>query len=163
MNDAEWQQLRKAEGEAMDWRMAAARLLGAQLKLAPVAFDYGGTIRTSDGVPACSVLLRLLSQFGHPCHIISAVAEGWEDRIREEISQHAKQHNIPLAGIHMVPYPPNPTPDDMYKAGQAKGRIAHDLGCVLLVDDSRDVCRGAANVAEQSGHLTVLRIADPAK
>lgn len=156
------ERLRKAEQEAMDWRMAAARLLGQQLRYEPVAFDYGGTLRHKDGVPACAVLLQLLSRVGYPCYCISAVAEGWEDRIRDEIVKYFEDLRVPLAGVHIVPYPPNPTPDDMYRAGQAKGRIAHDLGCVVLIDDSRDVCRGAANVAEQSSHLTVLRIAHPA-
>lgn len=123
-----------------------------------IAFDYGATLRVSDGVPELRALVRELNLLGVPVVVVSAISlpvGRWEAEISAEIE--ALTHDgerLVFAEIRYVYYPQNPTPEDMVRAGQMKAAACRDLGASVLIDDSSHVARGAASCG-----ISVIRAA----
>lgn len=125
-------------------------------KQKPIAFDYGGTLRMTDGLPGMRDLVRRLNFAGVPCVIISAVADGYNPApILEEIKQLKDSYGQPLQfdAVKFTYYPPNPTEQDAIHTGHKKAAVMRELGAELLFDDSRHVC---AVVNAEQGLRAVL-------
>lgn len=115
-----------------------------------IAFDYGATLRFSDGSPALRELVKSFNDLGVPVCVISAICEGepvggyWERTISDEIRQLTSADGTPLRfeAVRFVYYPNHPTAADMLQAGRDKAKQMEQLGATLIFDDSRDVCLG---------------------
>jgi hypothetical protein len=113
-----------------------------------IAFDYGATLRLSDGSPALRELVKHFNEAGEPVCIVSAIGtddrEHWQKIITREIEHLTSQDGTPLRfeAIRFVYYPANPTPDDMVRAGDDKAREMKSLRATLIFDDSPHVCEG---------------------
>lgn len=113
-----------------------------------IAFDYGATLRMSDGSPGLRELVKHFNSAGTPVCIVSAIgskdAAHWERVITAEIEALASNDGTRLNfdAIRFVYYPPHPTDDDMRHVGREKARQMKDLGATLIFDDSLYVCQG---------------------
>ncbi len=125
----------------------------------PVAFDYGSTLRESDGIPALRDHVRLLNEIGVPVVVISAISEGFPADIMEaeirSLTDSAGQ-KLEFFAVHFVRYPDPPTKDDIYSAGLAKASVMELYGAILLFDDSVEICQ-----AVKSKGLNVVRVSRP--
>lgn len=113
-----------------------------------IAFDYGATLRISDGSQALRELVKLFNELGVPVCVISAICQPagghWERTIFDEIRQLTSADETPLRfdAVRFVYYPDHPTAADMVQAGRDKAKQMEQLGATLIFDDSHDVCLG---------------------
>lgn len=113
-----------------------------------IAFDYGATLRKSDGAASLRYLATAFMAMGIRLICISAIKgpPGKHDElIRREIEDLANDAGTPIRfdAIRFVYYPDSPTDDDMWAAGKAKAAVMQEHGATILIDDSLMVCYGA--------------------
>lgn len=116
-----------------------------------VAFDYGATLRNSDGSQAHRDLVAILNRAGVDVVIVSAISlpvGRWEDEILAEIGDLKSSAGDPLRfrEVAFVYYPPNPSTRDMKQAGIDKAVAMKRLGASILLDDSSPVCESVRSV-----------------
>lgn len=116
-----------------------------------IAFDYGGTLRVSDGSAALRNLVAVLNLLDVPTVIVSAVAlpiGDHESKIRAEIDELTSSDGRPLRfeSISFVYYPRDPSVDDMIACGREKALKATEAGAAILFDDSEWIARGCGSV-----------------
>jgi hypothetical protein len=112
-----------------------------------IAFDYGGTLRQSDGHQSMRDLVAYLNQYQVPVIVISALEDppGTHDaRIEQEILALTSCRGVPLSFNHIcfVYYPAHPTPADMLQVGLRKAVVMREHGAGILFDDSGHVVEG---------------------
>lgn len=125
--------------------------------IAPVAFDYGGTLRVSDGVPALRDLVHRLNQAGVPVIIVSAISEGYPtEGIEQEIRnlKSSTGESLHFESVQFVYYPYPYTEQDIYEAGLKKAAVMQKFGANVMLDDSGHVCK-----AVNDSGLLAVRIA----
>lgn len=121
----------------------------------PIAFDYGGTLRSDDGKYELREIVRNLNLLRIPVIVISAIEgpEGTHDaKMRDQIAKQVRDvhgHNRRFNEIRFVYYPKDPTPADMVKVGQDKAAIMQEVGAALLFDDSSYVRQGVQQFTTQ--------------
>ena len=119
----------------------------------PIAFDYGGTLRTSDGLAALRDFVSRLNRLGVPVVVVSAIAEGYPpERILPEILalQDSFGTQLQFHAVRFVFYPVAPTESDMLQVGRLKAAVMKELGAGLIFDDSEHVCNGVHAAGLQS-------------
>lgn len=114
-----------------------------------IAFDYGGTLRVSDGAGALRNLVAVLNLLDVPTVIVSAVMlpiGEHESKVRAEIEKLTSSDGRPLRfdTISFVYYPRDPSVDEMVACGRDKARKATEAGAVILFDDSEWIAKGCA-------------------
>ncbi len=132
---------------------------GASSTIAPIAFDYGGTLRVTDGIPALREMVGRLNQANIPVVIISAISVGYptsgiEQEIRELTD--SRGASLKFDAVRFVYYPHPFTEQDIYEAGEKKADVMKELGASLIYDDSDHVCR-----AVRDKNLLAVRVSSP--
>lgn len=122
-----------------------------------VAFDFGGTLRLTDGISGLRELAGTLNRAGVPCVVISAIEEGAPTHYAEnEIKAFRDSNGIPLSfqAVRFVRYKSPADERELYRVGVLKAEVMKELGAQILFDDLEPVCRAVT----ESG-LQAVRVA----
>lgn len=112
-----------------------------------IAFDYGGTLRVSDGRESMRTLAACLLTAGFEVCVISAILRNsyWEDKIFEELRRDVHHSLGPVFSkkdVWIVYYDnPNPSEQEIYRIGCDKAFVMKERDVDILIDDSAIVCR----------------------